>query len=243
MSAFWYSQRQRRAVRKIAAVSDLVLTNTGVHAAWLNKQPAEPGVRPVQVLSVFSAVGERQVNIPMSQRQRAMVVFGLGGTRQKAYKDLASLPDILSHLGIVEIVDIGPDPVAPQELHGLPIRRMGELKPADLVLQLARAQFGFISYDIKCLAKSSVFASYCAQGVVTVIDEPFDAEVDGLRDGIHFLSRRTAKTVPVSELDQCSSAAWQWYQDHRLGIHASTYAQWLGLSANDAGINGHTLSA
>jgi hypothetical protein len=156
-----------------------------------------------------------------------MVVFGLPASRQRAYRRLHSQAGILKLLGVEAIVDIGAESVAPAQVNGIPVSCRGALAIADLAGELSRARLGFLPHAATYLAKSSIFAAYCAQGTVPVIALPFDGEVDGLKDGVHLISPRTVDAAIASGLDRCSRAAWQWYSQHRIHAHAATYAHWL----------------
>lgn len=225
--AFWHSHRQRKALRRIAEECDLHVTNIQRHADWLEIDPVRRPTACVELLPVFSTVGEAPERTPFAQREPAIAIFGLLGTRRNAYTELSSLAGMLSRLGIREILDIGPQFAAPSELNGIPVRCMGSLPAADVVKRLSQTRFGFLSYPSFCLAKSGVFAAYCAQGVIPVIATPFSQEEDGLRDGVHVLSPRTVMAAQASGLEQCSEAAWLWYSKHRLHAHAATYARWF----------------
>ncbi|MDR3754505.1 MAG: hypothetical protein P4K78_11830 [Terracidiphilus sp.] len=229
-SAFWYSQRQKRAVRRIAEACDLRVTNARNYVDWLTRETVPRTASPIQYMPVFSQVGEAQQLIPLADREPVMAVFGLGGTRQNAYRDLSALGTMLRQLGIQEILDIGPDFEPPGELDGIPVRRMGVLTAAEIARQFSRSSFGFLSYPRMPLAKSGVFAGYCAHGVIPVIARHFPGQVDGLEDGVHVLSPRTATGAQASALESCSIAAWRWYSGHRLHDHAAIYARWMDES-------------
>jgi len=164
-----------------------------------------------------------------------MAVFGLPPTRQMAYRDLQSSRKLLGDLGVKEIVDIGPDSDVPSKIRGIPVRQRGVLTPADLVGELGRTMFGFLSYRPMLLAKSGVFAAYCAQGTIPVVARGFDQEADGLKEGFEVLTPGSAKAAKTSGLERCSEAAWQWYSGHRLQAHAAMYARWLDDSEASIG--------
>jgi hypothetical protein len=232
-SAFWYSRRQKRAVRRIAEACDLLVTNTRNYVDWLNRETIRQTASPIQYMPVFSQVGEAQQRVFLADRDPGMAVFGLGGTRQNAYRELSALGNLLHHLGIQEILDIGPEFEPPGELHGIPVRRMGVLAATEIARQFSRSTFGFLSYPHTRLAKSGVFAGYCAHGVIPVIARHFPGQVDGLEDGVHMLSPRAATAAQASGLDQCSIAAWRWYSGHRLHDHAAVYARWMDESTDE----------
>jgi hypothetical protein len=225
-SAFWHARRQERVLRRIAATCELAVTNLRVHADWL-EQSARPSASPVAYLPVFSLVGEAQQPVPLAQRDPVMVVFGLGGTRQRAFKELSALRSMVQRLGVRQILDIGPEFEAPGEVAGIPVRRMGVLAAEDVAGHFEQATFGFLSYTPHCLAKSGVFAGYCAHGLVPVNAQHFQGEIDGLKNGVHVLSPQTVKMVEPAGLEACSIAAWHWYSGHRLHDHASLYDHWL----------------
>jgi hypothetical protein len=226
-SAFWYSRRQKRALRRIAEACDLLVTNTRSYVDWLHRETVRPSASPIQYMPVFSHVGEAQQHIPLADRDPVMAVFGLVATRQNAYHELSALGGMLQRLGIEEILDIGPESEPPCELHGIPVRRMGGLAATEIARQFSRATFGYLSYPATHLAKSGVFAGYCAQGVIPVIARHFPGQVDGLEDGVHVLSSDTAAAAQTSGWENCSIAAWYWYQGHRLHNHADLYARWM----------------
>ena len=180
-SAFWHSRRQKSAVRRIAGGCDLLVTSTRYHANWLERQIARHSASPLQLLPVFSAVGESSAPTPIELRERAMAVFGLVGTRQTAYKKMASLGGMLNDLGFEEIWDIGPEFAAPRELNGIPVRRMGALAAPELADLLSHSRFGFAPHDPPSLAKSSILAGYCAHGTIPVLASTFPGEVDRTR--------------------------------------------------------------
>jgi hypothetical protein len=229
-SAFWYSRRQKRAVRRIAEACDLLVTNTRSYVEWLTRETVPQSALPIQCMPVFSHVGEAQRHIPLAERDPVMVVFGLAATRQNAYRELSTLGTMLQQLGVQEILDIGPEVELPGEVHGIPVRRMGVLAATEIARQFSRSTFGFLSYPRMPLAKSGVFAGYCAHGVVPVIAQTFPGQVDGLEHGVHVLSPRTATAAQTSAWEACSIAAWRWYSGHRLHDHAAVYARWIDES-------------
>lgn len=226
-SAFWYSQRQKKAIRRIAEACDLAIANTRGYVDWLERETTRRSALPIRYMPVFSQVGEAQQPAPVIQRDPVVVVFGQSATRQRAYRKLTALKRTLRRLAIREILDIGPECDAPPKLGGISVRRLGMLAGQDVAKQLSQTMFGFFPYPAVCLAKSGVFAAYCAHGVIPIVARQFSGEVDGLKDGAHVLSSRTAKTSSSSDLEMCAAAAWRWYSGHRLHDHGAIYARWL----------------
>ena len=141
-SAFWHSRRQKNAVRSIAGLSDLVVTNTHSHAAWLQQESALPGATSVQLLPVFSTVGEALQNPAMESRTPAIAVFGLPSSRLKSYKQLSSFGKMLHSLGIERIWDIGLDCGPPGDVCGIPVQQWGELPAAEIAGLLSNLPSG-----------------------------------------------------------------------------------------------------
>jgi hypothetical protein len=230
-SAFWHSRRQQKALRDIVASCDLLVTNTRHHAHWLERQLGQSSADSLKLLPVFSTVGEAREPMPFKGRNPVMAVFGLPGARRNAYHQLDVQGKLLENIGITQFLDIGPPFDAPADLRGIAVKRMGELSAADLAAQLSSCMFGFVFHSSICLAKSSIFAAYCAQGVIPVVAEPFRGEVDGLTDGTHVVSPTTAASAKASGWEERSQAAWNWYMTHRVRLHAEQYVKWMGESA------------
>lgn len=227
-SSFWHSYRQRRALCGVALQSGLIVTNTGWHVEWLKGKLPKRSSVPVRLMPVFSPAGETDDPVPFAGRDAAMVVFGLGGTRMRAYQHLAAAENLVGTLGIGEILDIGPDCDHPAEVDGIRVKRIGMLAADELTAVFSRTQFGFVAHEWRYLARSSVLAGFCAQGMIPVMNGPFPREADGLKDGVNVVSPRTAGTVRRAGWEACSRAAWNWYNGHRLGAHVDLYAQWMG---------------
>jgi hypothetical protein len=227
-SAFWYTRRQKRALRRIVAQCGLIVTSIEHYANWLESESRDLGGVPVERIPVFSAAGEARAPVPFIQRKAAMVVFGLAGTRELAYRQLAATKDLIHTLGIEEILDVGPECQFPLALNGVPVKPMGPLPADDLPAVLSRARFGFVTHECSYIARSSVLAAYCAQGTIPVLAKSFTREVDGVTDGVQVVSPSTAEAAQKFGLEGCSRAAWNWYMAHRVHVHAERYARWMG---------------
>jgi hypothetical protein len=225
-SAFWHTRKQKRAVKRIAETGDWRGTNTRHHASWLRRQLVRRDAI-VENLPVFSTIGETEEQRPVAQREPSMAVFGLPATRQRAYRDLRSMKSLLRDLGVQKILDVGPECEIPLEMNGIPVICTGALTAGEIASRFSQTMYGFLSHTPSCLAKSSIFASYCAQGTIPVIAKSFSGEVDGLTDGVQVISSRTLETARTAGFQPCSTAAWLWYSGHRLHAHAATYARWF----------------
>jgi len=225
-SAFWTKPRQRKAVRRIIALCDLVATNSEIHARWIQEQDSLAKGTQLINLAVFSNVGEGSVR-ETARRDPVLLVFGSPSSRKNAYRSIAQMQNELRKLAIEEILDVGPVMDVPPVLGGIPIRRLGPLPDHQIASLFANSTYGFVKHPVVSLAKSGVLAGYSTYGVIPIVAFPFSGKVDGLQDGHQVLS---AKTIAQSEPDawsRCSQNAYEWYEKHRLFVHASMYQQLL----------------
>lgn len=230
-SAFWHSRRQQRETRKIAGLCDLMVTNQRSRVDWLERQFSKSSAPLINLMPVFSTVGEAQVPAPFSGREPAIAVFGVPASRRLAYKQFTGLTATLERLGVRRILDIGPEVAAPSEVNGIAVSRLGQLSIQNLARTLSSCGFGLMPHPPWCMAKSSIFAGYCAQGVIPVLARPFRGELDGLTDGIQVVSPVTAEAAKASGWEKCSRSAWNWYMAHRLRVHAEQYVNWMSRPA------------
>lgn len=229
-SAFWHTRRQQRAVSRIAAQCGLIVTNMEYHSKWLERESRRLGGAPVEWMPVFSTVGEADEPPSFDRRDAALMVFGRASTREWSYRQLAAAGDLVNTLSIQEILDVGPECDHPAEVRGIPVKTMGLLSAEEARAAISRSRFGFVPHPWAGLAKSSILAAYCAQGVVPVLAKPFPREADGLADGMPVVTPRTAERAGRSAWETRSCAAWNWYRTHRLYVHAERYAKWMGES-------------
>ena len=221
-SSFWLSGVQRRLSRTLAQASDAVATSLDLYAGLL-----KPWVQPAQVveLPVFSTVGEPASPRPLDQRRRQLVVFGGSGVRARAFGEARDdLAAACSWLGIEEIVEVGPPIPVPRQVAGLPVRSAGTLPAAEVGELLSGSYAGFLAYPPRFLGKSTVFAAYCAHGVVPLCAwrrrHGRDAAVPCfVLDG---------SALPgAGEGVAAARHAWAWYRTHTLARQAQAFRSLL----------------
>jgi hypothetical protein len=221
-SSFWLSPRQRRLAARLAALSDGILTTLGLYAGLLER--LAPGVR-VTVTPVFSTVGEPAEDVA-GPRPPAMAVFGGAGARARAYGEaLADLAAACRALEVEEILDIGPDAGAPLGVAGLPVRRLGTLPAPEVSRHLLAARAGFLAYPPGFLAKSTIFAAYCAHGLAPVC--AWKRKGGGTAEAPVW--REAGPGV-----EEAAAAARDWYRGHALSRQVETYRRLLAGDAGDA---------
>lgn len=220
-SSFWLSPLQRRLAARLGQLSDRVVTSLELYGrilgSWL---PPES----VTTLPVFSTVGESDQPAPLAVRAQRMAVFGSAGVRSRAYSELGpALERACRVLGIEEVVDIGPGAVSPAELGGIPVQACGRLPAAEVSALLADCRAGFVGYPRAFLGKSTVFAAYCAHGLLPVSSstqgETGTVAADGWWD--------PRKSPEPRDSQALANRAHAWYQQHSLPRHVELYTELL----------------
>lgn len=225
-SSFWLSPAQRRLAARLAALSDGRVTSLAFYRRALLR--LRPGLA-VAVLPVFSTVGEPAEVLPLAARARRLVVFGGPGGRARAYRCHAEvLAEACRALGLEEVWDVGPSAPpgnpGPAEVAGRPLRRLGELPTAEVGALLAESLAGFVAYPPRFLAKSTVFAAYCAHGMLPVCGAPAQ---DGDEDEVPACWQPRRHAAAPDELQALAGEARAWYCAHTAAVHAALYRELL----------------
>jgi hypothetical protein len=228
---FWLAPLQRRLLRRLIALCDGGISTLELHSNWLRRN----GLEPFATLPVPSNVGESSDPHPLVARLPSLVIFGGRSQRQMAYAALSRQPELLQRLAINCIEDVGPPLALPETLAHLPIRRHGLLPQADVAALLSRSQLAAVSYPLLFLAKSGIFAALCAHGTLPLVlnaRQPASARADGLQAGVSFatpdwLRQQPTPAVALAAGQTIASAAWRWYQPHRLAEQRRLFATWV----------------
>ncbi len=212
--SFWTAGAQRRIAAELVQLSDSIFVTSEVGHQQLISISLTPCA---EIIPVFSTIGELQNVRPLEQRSSTAVVFGSAGRRQHVYqaatKQAELLNRTLSHLGIKEIIDIGPGFVAPHLLAGVPIRILGILPASAISMLLGDCQVGLIYSPGELMTKSSVASSYFSHGLLVLntgnIDKlPRDLVVD--RDFI----APDSLGEDSRNIQDIASAGLAWYCNH-----------------------------
>lgn len=227
-SSFWLSPVQRHIVRRLADMSDYWMTSRDGSAQWLRRFA---GDKPHAVLPVFSTIGEPD---SLAQpRSPKIIVFGNAGLRQATYRAAGEKLFAWAKQASLEIHDVGA-PVADERLSEI-LRTSGVVQHGRLDDQaigrlMQDAQFGLLAYPVEYVAKSSVFAAYCAHGICPVLFSENYVQADGLMAGMHYLPG-VPDAGTMKRAETVRRAAWEWYQPHRLACHVESMLDLLGLNA------------
>ena len=229
-SSFWLSPIQRHLVGRLARLSDYAVTSSELYrralAGWAPEKRKKICVRPV-----FSTIGEPAEREPWSRRQACMAVLGRAGIEGRVYeRHRQAVVAAARALDVGEIVDIGLRSLpVPADLDGINIRATGHLPRKEVSRLLSRCRAGFLDYPSDVLGKSTVFAAYCAHGVVPVITHVRGPNLDGLREGEHFLLAQSQgiASSPAGSIEQIAEFAFDWYQEHAVAVQAAELAKAL----------------
>ncbi|HYL06408.1 MAG TPA: hypothetical protein VE075_10230, partial [Thermoanaerobaculia bacterium] len=167
-----------------------------------------------------------------ARRPRAMLVFGAAGNRRRAYGELRpALAAACRALAVAEIVDLGPPLAeAPAHVDHVPVRSLGIRPEAEVTAVLLRAYAGFLGYPPPLLAKSTVFAAYCAHGLVPVCAWPGRLRLPVVERPPCWEPRREPAPADPGAL---AVRARAWYAGHDLTRQAARFAALL--AGSDAG--------
>jgi hypothetical protein len=222
-SSFWLSPLQRRIAARVARVSDGLLTSLDLYASLLRRLTP---TRSVAVVPVFSTIGEPEALPPMTQRRRRLVVFGGRGSRSLAYGEKRqALETTCRLLEIEEVVDVGPPvPMPGHHVAERPLRPLGMLPAPEVSALLRESLAGFLAYPPAFLGKSTVFASYCAHGVVPVCAWRNRDGSEELRAGEHYWYPHAGLDHDREALEGIARTAHSWYATHDLASQATLFA-------------------
>ncbi|MHB8210560.1 MAG: hypothetical protein ACYDDP_04370 [Acidithiobacillus sp.] len=216
-SAFWVSPAQRHVVRRLAEMSDFWMTNREGSAQWLRQHA---GHKPHAVLPIFSTVGELQ-SLPPA-RKNSLVVFGSAGLRTVTYRTAGRDLFQWASQQSLEIHDIGSPVTDTQVMDALTANSViqhGRLEAGNISDLMRDALFGIIAYPVDYVAKSSVFAAYCAHGLCPVVLSKGYAPSDGLLAGQHYLPGVPTGIVDEDKAQQLGASAWGVYHSHGAACH------------------------
>jgi hypothetical protein len=204
-SSFWLRPVQRRLAARVARASDRLVTTLPLYAGLVRRLVP---IAMVEVAPVFSTVGEPAEVPHFGDRPKTMIVFGGAGVRRRAWE--SHREDLLAacrSLGIREVLDVGPPTGRPTpELDGIPVRVLGPLPEAGVSCRMLGAAAGFLAYPPAFLPKSTIWAAYCAHGLL-----PVCAGI-GLGD----------------DPEASAAAARAWYLEHSLERQGELFHRLLG---------------
>jgi hypothetical protein len=171
---FWIDLCNRRVIRKLADLADVVVTNTSEHATKLQKISGRQDVHLIPVGSNIEPVGD-------SSEQRVLTEFAVFGlpfgrlqTLQMFDHDIRSWQENgqLTKLHLIGPRDEKFDPRSEQLIATWPkpgvVVRHGLLSSAEVSQLLCQVQFGLTNATTGNWSKSTAFIAYAAHGCAII---------------------------------------------------------------------------
>jgi hypothetical protein len=228
-SAFWLSSLQQNLARKLTIISKFCITSKQSYAELL-RQLSKRQQMEIDCLPVFSTIGEPECLHPLERRSRKLVVFGNCKYRCQVYdRCLPSLHKICQMLEIQEIIDIGvPTGLNFKKISIIPIFEQGILASSAISEIMQDAIAGFLDFPPPSyLAKSTIFASYCAHGLIPCLVDYSSTSIDGLESGQHYWSDGCNLELSLIRGQEIADHANHWYQAHSLSAQSKSFYQRL----------------
>lgn len=238
-SSFFFSLLQKKIASQLANLSNWCVTNREENTRIIsiitnNKQ------KNILTLPVFSTIGEiSKDRIPSPQNKtRRIVIFGHRNSRSKVYqKYLLNLEKACELLKIEEIYDIGVSTdLNISQIKGISVIEKGVISAAEIQEILLDSLAGFLCFPSSDkLAKSSIFAAYCAHKLITILPKSLvrSAGKDGLIAGKNYLffdrNMNDFEKHIVEDRFEIANNAYKWYQDHNLSTQAKVFANRLSI--------------
>jgi hypothetical protein len=212
---YWIDMCNRRVIRKLAGLADVLVTNTSDHAEKLKQISGRSNVQWFPVPS----------NIPTTEATSAprirteFVVFGLPFGRWQTWELFEA--DIRSwqasgHLTKLHLIgppdqkfDARSDQLIKRLRDPSVVLRHGMLPVADVSKLLGRARFGLSNATAENWSKSAVFMAFASHGCTVVRKTKSDALP--LRFAI---APEEVSSLSDLDLDEKANALRQWYEQH-----------------------------
>ncbi|MGB3669451.1 MAG: hypothetical protein WA783_01040 [Phormidesmis sp.] len=205
---------QSRLSRSLSKNTDIIITNNeAFHAALANWTP-----KPVRLVPNFATIKEPDTVLPLKERDRAIIVFGSTDRRRVYQNNLPRLKDICEQLNIHTLYDVGRLIDWPTKDLGpnVQVEKTGILPDEDVSALMSRCMAGIFDYHRfpRNLSKSSVYAAYCAHGLVPICNGRSLQPQDGI-----IANQQYVDTFTLHARSQQSSSD-DWLQTIASNAHA-----------------------
>lgn len=236
-SAFWLQPWQKGVLRTVARASDALRTNRQAYADWLRKITGLKS-RTVEVMPVFSNLGEPERLPPWSQRVPEMAMFAWGIHSGESLEVVVrKAADNCRRFGMKRLHLLGGGKISPPAEDGVEIVRHGFLAASAVSELLTSCQMAYTAYSPEHFGKSTLVAAFAAHGLAT-ITQGREAELpEGLRNQIEVLHESFPQEGMTSErLSNIGHHLRVWYEGHSLKENVRSYAaQISGMERPAAG--------
>lgn len=186
---------QRRISRGLAQLADIVVTNNAAFQQTLMGWSA----KPVHRIPNFSTIGEPKQVLPLSDRDRSLIIFGSTDRGLIYRSNSQGLRRICRQLNIQTLYDIGrPIEWDAESLQlGVNMIKTGILPDSQVSQLMLNAFAGIFDYRRfpHNLAKSTVYAAYCAHGLLPICNQGSLPPQDGIVANNHYLNAAALSTL------------------------------------------------
>ena len=223
-SSFWLSPLQKSLATQLARLSDHCITSNQNYADTLIKL-SDGKHNKINILPVFSNIGEPKRVLPLSERQNQLVIFGSVPQRIKVYQESkVTLDQVCQKLDIQEILDVGvPTRETPQSIGNVPILKIGPQPAAKIGDILANAIAGFLNYNPDFLGKSTIFAAYCAYGLLPINAKEHNSNIDEVKATEHYWIPSKVELKDLKMMQVIANNAQLWYSHHSLSVQSKIF--------------------
>ena len=227
---------QRRVSRGLAAVADAVVTNNTAFQQTLTRWTQSP----VRCVPNFSTIGELATIPPLSARTRSLVVFG-SSDRTRVYRNnTETLNHICQTLGIDTLYDVGrPVDWDHQDL-AVNVVKTGFLPAPEVSALMAKSMAGVFDYRRfpQNLAKSTVYAAYCAHGLLPICNGHGLKPQDGIGANQHYLvTSKLKQFTQPSSLQTIADNAHAHYLTRTLAQCTRKFAEVINPVESNRAVN------
>jgi hypothetical protein len=211
---YWINMCNRRVIRKLAKVADVLVTNTSDHAEKLAKISGRADVHWFPVPSNIAAANASETRL-----RTEFVIFGLPfgrwQTLQMYEAEIRSWHDrgLLTKLHLVgphdAKFDVRSDELIERWHNPGVVVRHGLLSPVEVSNVLGKAQFGLTNATAGNWSKSAVLMAFASHACPVV--SKTKSEVEPLR---FMIAPDEVATIEDVDLDQRARSLQEWYRTH-----------------------------
>lgn len=214
--------------KRLAKIASAVFTDSQHFKSHLKKWTTSP----ITCIPDFSTIGEPKPDQirSLKDRQRRLVIFG-GSDRVRAYANLDRLLATCRALDIQEICDIGTaQNLSPKQFGDITFKELGFQSAQSVQRILLDSVAGLMDYSRfpGDLGKSSVFAAFCAHGLLPICTAYNPSEPDGVFAGEQYaIAGGDLATLSSQQRQHIADQAIAWYSQHNLSTNAQLFASCL----------------
>ncbi len=221
---------QERLSRDLAKLADAVMTNNeAFQAKLLGWRQGDVVCQPN-----FATISEPSgMVLPLSERDRALIVFGSSDRRRVYQSNLPMLKEICEQLSIRTLYDVGRLLEWDTQALGSTVKtvKTGVLPNQEISEMMSTSFAGIFDYHRfpHNLGKSSVYAAYGAHGLLPICNGHSLRPQDGIVADRHYVDTFTIhacskKSSPDSWFQTIATNAHELYQTHSVERSAAQYA-------------------